>query len=154
MSQETLLIRAGVVWLLPLLDFIVLVFLNKRIPRSGDWFGTSILFSALVLSFTVLFVKLGAYHDQTLQTTFTWVNFGNVPGVGELKIELGLMIDNVAAIMLVVVSIVSALVHLFSVGYMHDDPRFFHHLKATSTKQALDKACLYPLDAALVIVAP
>ena len=124
MSQETLLILAVLVWLLPLLDFIVLIFLNKRIPRSGDRFGTSILFAALVLSFTILFVKLGAYHDQTLQTTFKWVNFGNMPGVGKLKIELGLMIDNVAAIMLVVVSIVSALVHLFSIGYMHGDVRY------------------------------
>jgi len=124
MSQETLLIVAVVVWLLPLLDFAVLIFLNKRIPRSGDWFGTSILFAAIVLSFIILFVKLGTYHDQTLQSTFKWVNFGNVPGVGELKIELGLMIDNVAAIMLAAVSIVSALVHLFSIGYMYDDVRY------------------------------
>jgi NADH-quinone oxidoreductase subunit L len=124
MSQETLLILAILVWLLPLLDFAVLIFLNKRLPRSGDWIGTSILFSVLVLSFTILFVKLSAYHDQTLQTTFTWVNFGTVPGVGELKMELGLMIDNVAAIMLVVVSIVSALVHLFSIGYMQGDVRY------------------------------
>jgi NADH-quinone oxidoreductase subunit L len=124
MSQETLFILAVLVWLLPLLNFVVLVFLHKRLPRSGDWFGTSILFAVLALSFTILFAKLGSFHDQTLQTTFTWMNLGAVPGIGELKIELGLMIDNVAAIMLVVVAIVSSLVHLFSIGYMHGDVRY------------------------------
>jgi NADH-quinone oxidoreductase subunit L len=124
MSQETLFILAALVWLLPLANFILLIFFSKRLPRSGDWFGTSMLFGVLALSVTVLCVKLDAYHDQTLQTVFTWVNFGNVPGVGELKMELGLMIDNVAAIMLVVVSIVSSLVHLYSLGYMHGDVRY------------------------------
>jgi len=44
--------------------------------------------------------------------------------IGELKIELGMMIDNVTAIMLVVVCTVSSLVHLFSIGYMHNDIRY------------------------------
>ena len=73
---------------------------------------------------TILFVKLGTYHDQTLQAAFTWVDFGSVPGIGEIKIELGMMIDNVAALMLVVVCTVSSLVHLFSIGYMHNDIRY------------------------------
>jgi NADH-quinone oxidoreductase subunit L len=124
MSQETLLILALVVWLVPLADFAILIFFHKRLPRSGDWLGTSVLFAALALSLTILFTKLGTYHDQILQTTFTWANFGNVPGLGHLKIDLGFMIDNVAAIMLVVVCIVSSLVHLFSIGYMKDDVRY------------------------------
>ena len=124
MSQETLLTLALIVWLVPLVDFAVLIFFHKRMPRSGDWFGTTILFAALILSLTILFTKLNYYHDQTLQTTFTWVNFGNVPGNGAMQIDLGFMIDNIAAIMLVVVSIVSSLVHLFSIGYMKDDVRY------------------------------
>jgi NADH-quinone oxidoreductase subunit L len=124
MSQETLLTLAAVVWLLPLLDFVVLIFLNKRLPRSGDWVGNSIIFAVLVISFIILFTKLGMYHDQVLQTAFTWVNFGNVPGIGELKLDIGMMIDNVTAIMLVVVSTVSAFVHLYSICYMHGDVRY------------------------------
>ena len=124
MSQETLLTLALIVWLVPLADFVVLVFFHKRLPRSGDWFGTSILFAALALSLVILVTKLNLYHDQTLQATFTWVNFGNVPGIGAMQIDLGFMIDNVAAIMLVVVCIVSSLVHLFSIGYMKDDVRY------------------------------
>jgi len=124
MSQETLFTLALVVWLVPLLDFAVLIFFHKRLPRSGDWFGTSILFGALILSFVILFTKLNVYHDQTLQTSVTWVDFGSVPGLGPLQINLGIMIDNIAAIMLVVVCIVSSLVHLFSIGYMKDDVRY------------------------------
>ncbi|RPJ51917.1 MAG: NADH-quinone oxidoreductase subunit L, partial [Methanobacteriota archaeon] len=124
MSQETLFLFAWIIWLAPLAGFAVLVFLSKRLPRSGDWFGTSIVFGTLLLSLTVLVAKLLLYHDATLQTVFTWVEFGDVPGFGPMKIELGLMIDNVAAIMLVVVTIVSALVHLFSIGYMHGDVRY------------------------------
>ena len=124
MSQETLLTLALIVWLVPLADFVVLVFFHKRLPRSGDWLGTSILFAALALSLVILVTKLNLYHDQTLQATFTWVNFGNVPGIGAMQIDLGIMIDNVAAIMLVVVCIISSLVHLFSIGYMKDDVRY------------------------------
>jgi NADH-quinone oxidoreductase subunit L len=124
MSQETLLTLALIVWLIPLADFAVLIFFHKRLPRSGDWFGTSILFAALALSLAILFTKLNFYHDETLRAVFTWVKFGSVPGFGEMHIELGFMIDNVAAIMLVVVCIVSSLVHLFSIGYMKDDVRY------------------------------
>ena len=124
MSQETLLTLALIVWLAPLAGFAVLIFFHKHLPRSGDWFGTSVLFAALALSLTILVSKLTYFHDQTLHVTFPWVNFGTVPGIGTLRIDLGFMIDNVAAIMLVVVSIVSSLVHLFSIGYMKDDVRY------------------------------
>jgi NADH-quinone oxidoreductase subunit L len=124
MSPDTVFSLALLVWLLPLLGFVVLIFLSKRIPRNGDWLETGILFVVLALSFLIFFVKLNGYHDQTLQMTFPWIDFGNVPGIGQLKVDLGFMIDNVTAIMLVVVAIVSALVHLFSIGYMKGDVRY------------------------------
>jgi NADH-quinone oxidoreductase subunit L len=124
MSQETLLTLATWVLFLPLASFVLLIFFSKRLPRQGDWLGTGILFVMLGMAFAILFQKLGAYHDESLKASFTWVDFGNVPGVGPLKISLGIMIDNMTAIMLVVVTIVSALVHLFSVEYMHGDVRY------------------------------
>jgi len=39
-------------------------------------------------------------------------------------LNTGILIDNVTAVMLLVVTIVSTLVHLFSIGYMHGDPRY------------------------------
>lgn len=124
MSHETILQLSVVILLLPLLGFTLLIFFNKRLPRQGDWLETGILFLALGLSLLVFGVKMVNYRYETLQATFTWVNFGNVPGFGPMKLELGIMVDNLAAIMLVVVNIVSALVHLFSIGYMHGDVRY------------------------------
>jgi NADH-quinone oxidoreductase subunit L len=124
MFHETLLVLAVVVLLLPLLSFALLIFFNKRLPRQGDWLGTGLIFLALTLSFGILFSKLIGHHDKTIQASFTWVNFGDVPGIGPLKLELGIMVDNVVAIMLVVVTLVSALVHLFSISYMKDDVRY------------------------------
>ncbi|MGB2867139.1 MAG: NADH-quinone oxidoreductase subunit L [Bacteroidota bacterium] len=124
MSHDTLITLAVIVYLLPLLGFAVLIFFSKRLPRQGDWLETSFVFAGLALSLAILWTKLSLYHDETIQTVFTWVDFGNTPGFGPLKINLGFMIDNVAAIMLVVVMIVSSLVHLFSIGYMEGDVRY------------------------------
>ena len=124
MTPDTLLQLAVVVLLLPLVSFVVLVFFHKRLPRSGDWLGTGLLFATLGLSFIIMLAKLISYHDQVLQTSFTWVRFGDNPLFGPLEIKLGILLDNLSATMLVVVGIVSSLVHLFSIGYMKGDVRY------------------------------
>ena len=124
MAPETLLQLATAVLLIPIASFVILVFFQKRIPRNGDWLGTLLMFVALILSVIILSVKLSSYHDEVIQTSFTWVNFGMVPGVGPLTLDLGIVIDNLAAVMLVAVMIISAFVHLFSIGYMKGDIRY------------------------------
>lgn len=124
MSQELLLNLSLLILLLPLAGFLLLIFLGKRLPRGGDWLETAILTSALVLSLFILTQKLAYYHAETLTLNFTWIDFHNVPGIGPLQIVLGFSVDNLAAIMLVVVTLVSTLVHFFSIGYMHDDIRY------------------------------
>ncbi len=124
MTQETILQFTVAVLLLPLLSFLVLIFFSKRMPRQGDWFANGTIFLALFLSIAILYSKLTTYSSETLQSVFTWVDFGDVPGIGPLNIQLGIMVDNAVAIMLVVVTLVSALVHLFSVGYMQGDVRY------------------------------
>jgi len=124
MSPETILLAATAVLLLPLASFVILVFFHKRFPGHGDWLGTLILFVSLFISILILFTKLLNYHDDVIQTVFTWVDFGSVAGIGPLRIDLGIMVDNLAVIMLVAVLIVSSLVHLFSIGYMKGDVRY------------------------------
>jgi NADH-quinone oxidoreductase subunit L len=124
MSQETILRLALFILLAPLASFVFLIFFHKRLPRSGDWFGTGVLFTLLAAACVVLFEKMTLYPHETLQFTFTWVNLGYALGVGPNTIELGIMVDNLAAIMMVVVAIVSAFVHLFSISYMHGDVRY------------------------------
>ena len=75
-------------------------------------------------SLVILFAKLILFHDELLNYTFTWVDFKTVAGIGPLKLDLGIMIDNVTAIMLVVVTLISFLVHLFSTAYMSGDIRY------------------------------
>lgn len=124
MTHETLIYLSIAILLLPLFGFVTTVFFGKRMPRGGDWWETGILFIVLILSFVVLFGKVTDYPEQSIEFSFPWVDFGNVPMIGPLQIYLGMMLDNLAAIMMVVVAIVSALVHLFSIGYMHGDIRY------------------------------
>ena len=111
------------VLLLPLASFLVLIFFGKKFPRGGDWFGTALLFVCLALSFIVLFGRVGG-PSAADAVRFAWVDFGDVPGIGPLKVDLGFAVDNLAAIMMTVVCIVSALIHLFSIGYMRGDVRY------------------------------
>ena len=124
MTQQLLLQLSTVILLLPLFSFLLLIFFGKKLPRQGDAIATSILGLALATSLVILFAKLNLFHDELLDFTFTWVDFKVVAGIGQLKLDLGIMIDNVTAIMLVVVTLISFLVHLFSTVYMSGDVRY------------------------------
>ncbi len=124
MNQAFLLQLSTGILLLPLLSFVLLIFLGKKLPRQGDTIATSILGVTLAASVVILIAKLTLFHDELLNFSFTWVDFNSVAGIGPLKIDLGIMIDNVTAIMLVVVTLISFLVHLFSTAYMSGDIRY------------------------------
>ena len=86
---------------------------------------TGLLFFSAILSWVVFMnVGFGDSADETVQL-FRWME------VGDMKANWALKIDTLTAVMLVVVNSVSALVHLYSWGYMSDDkyqPRFFAYL--------------------------
>ena len=123
MSPELLIQLSLTVLLLPLGSFLVIIFFGKRLSRQGDWLGTSILFLCLALSLFIVYAKLSFFTEE-LYYTFQWLDFGNVPLIGNLTISLGLVVDNLSVIMMLVVCIVSTFVHLFSIGYMHGDVRY------------------------------
>ena len=78
----------------------------------------------MLLSWVAL-VDVGFAHHDGRVTLFPWIVSG------DLKIDWALRIDTLTAVMLVVVRTISALVHLYSVGYMEEDPhrpRFFAYL--------------------------
>ncbi|HQJ74579.1 MAG TPA: NADH-quinone oxidoreductase subunit L [Bacteroidota bacterium] len=125
MSTENLLKYSIVVLLLPILSFVINIFFGKKLKRASGVIGTSILMLSLVISIIIAFTKLSVYSGaKIIQTSAEWVNFGNVPGIGPLSIVVGIGIDNLSAIMLVVVTLISALVHLFSTEYMSGDPKY------------------------------
>jgi len=118
---ETLLLQfATAILFIPLVSFLILIFFGKKLSKKSSLVGSTLIGSTLLLSLIIFFTKLNFFHDATIDYTFTWVNFGS----SEITIDLGIMIDNMTAIMLVVVTLVSFLVHLFSISYMEGDIRY------------------------------
>ena len=111
---------------LPLVGFLIAGALGPWIgARASEFVTTSFLMICAVLSWIVFFdVALG--HDHGYAPII-----GNWMTVGDLKVDWALRVDTLTAVMLVVVNTVSSLVHLYSIGYMHEDPdrpRFFAYL--------------------------
>ncbi len=126
MSHDLLLKISVVILFLPLLSFLIIVFNQKRLGKAAGIIGTSILGIDLVLAAIVAFNKFVVYPNEAIiQWKFHWFSLGN------RTIDLGLGVDNLAAMMLIVVTLISFLVHLFSTEYMSEDkrfPRFFSYL--------------------------
>jgi NADH-quinone oxidoreductase subunit L len=92
--------------------------------RAAELITTGLLFIAMVLSFIALW-RVGFLHQDERIGLFSWIISA------DLKVDWALRIDTLTAVMLVVVTTVSALVHLYSIGYMAEDPyrpRFFAYL--------------------------
>lgn len=125
-----MLVSAFIILGLPLLAFVVQIFFGRRIPRQGDWVSTGALFLAIIPALYILFrLLVQADPDFRLEESWPWFN------AGEMSIAFGITIDNLTGVMLVVVTVVGSLVHLFSVGYMSGDPlysRFFAYLSLFS----------------------
>jgi len=111
--------EALIILLAPLAAFTIVIFLGKRLPRGGDFISLAAIWLGLILSFHLFFKMLGAW-DPNFAVTWQihWFNFG------DYALKVGINLDNVAIMMLVVVTVVSALVHLFSTGYMKGDVRY------------------------------
>src|SRR5215467_5015455 len=91
--------------------------------RSAELITTVLLFMAMILSW-IAFVSIGFGQDARVQVA-PWI------AVGDLRIDWALRIDTLTVVMLVVVTTISAFVHLYSIGYMEEDPyrpRFFCYL--------------------------
>ena len=123
MTESSLISLAVTILFLPLVGFFIVLLFGKRFEKLYQ-LEVGIITIALLMSIFTAFVKLTSYVNDTIITQFTWINLGNVPTIGPLEIKLGVMIDNVTVIMLFVVTLISTLVHFFSIGYMKDDPRF------------------------------
>ncbi len=122
-----------IVLLLPLLSFVVLLFFNRRLPRNGDFLGVGFLAATFGISAWIFWNVIVVNYDPSfrLAWNFTWIDFGDVPGVGPLQIKMGVLVDNLTAIMLAMVSLISFLVHIYSTGYMSGDKyygRYFAYL--------------------------
>jgi NADH-quinone oxidoreductase subunit L len=92
--------------------------------RAAELITTGLLFVSAALSWMVL-VDVGFLHHDARIPLFPWITSG------DLQVAWSLRVDTLTAVMLVVVGTISSLVHLYSIGYMDEDPyrpRFFGYL--------------------------
>lgn len=128
--MAAMVLSAIIILGLPLLAFVGQIFFGRRLPRQGDWFSTGAIFLTLAAALYILFQAI-SLRDPAFRLELSWTWFS----AGEFNIQLGFTIDNLTAVMLVVVTVVSSLVHLFSCGYMGRDPlyaRYFAYLSLFS----------------------
>jgi NADH-quinone oxidoreductase subunit L len=92
--------------------------------RAAELITTGLLLVGAALSWFVL-VDVGFMHHDARIALFPWITSG------DLQVAWALRVDTLTAVMLVVVNTISSLVHLYSIGYMDEDPyrpRFFSYL--------------------------
>ncbi len=123
MTESVLSTLSLIILFLPLFGFTVVILLGKRFPKLY-LFEVAILTIAFILSVVVMYSKLAYYLNIDIISSFNWITIGAAPLAGVINIELGIKIDNVTVIMLFVVNLISMLVHIFSIEYMHGDQRY------------------------------
>jgi len=120
LSQNLLL----AVPLAPLAGAVLAGFFGKTIGRAGAHSVTilGVLISFILSAIVLNDVLAGARFNATV---YEWMNLGG------LKMEVGFLVDGLTAMMMVVVTFVSLMVHVYTVGYMAEDPgyqRFFSYI--------------------------
>jgi NADH-quinone oxidoreductase subunit L len=110
---------------LPLVGFLIAGLFGRVLgPRPSEIITTALLFVAAALSWV-------AFFSVAFGSGATRIQIAQWFASGDMVVDWAFRIDTLTVVMLVVVNTVSALVHLYSIGYMHEDPhrpRFFAYL--------------------------
>jgi NADH-quinone oxidoreductase subunit L len=118
------------VWLVPLLpamSFVVILLFGKRLPRQGDLTGILAVGASFVLSVITAAQWVGREEPrEAIEHAHTWLQSGGA------KFEVGTHVDGLTVMMLLVVTFISLMVHVYSTGYMHGDRRYTYFYAALS----------------------
>jgi NADH-quinone oxidoreductase subunit L len=116
--------QAWLIPLLPALSYVIILLFGKKMPKGGSESG--IIAVALSFGLSVLVaIDWIKNHTPVDQHWVWWQN-------GDVQITIGQHVDGLTAMMFVVVTFVSLMVHIYSTGYMHGDVRFTHFFAALS----------------------
>ena len=92
---------------------------RKSGERWSGWFATAMVFGAFLVSLSLLGSEItGGYHAEIIPL-FTWIN---IPSA-DFYVPWAMQIDTLSVTMMLVVTGVGALIHMYAIGYMHDDVR-------------------------------
>src|SRR5947209_15006820 len=99
--------------LLPLIAFLVQVSVGKKLPRHGDWVSVGAIVCSFLLASPIFFsmVREGNVSDLL---NYDWMS---LPGPKPFVLTIGILVNNLTAIMLFMVTLCASLIHLFSMGY-------------------------------------
>src|SRR6266568_6284659 len=116
------------VWLIPFFPLVGVVInglFGKKIKNEAviGGLGTLMVACSFAVSCGILFQLMGRPAEERVfeQTLFTWIQSGN------FKADLCFLIDPLSAIMILVVTGVGSLIHLYSIGYMHGEEGFYRY---------------------------
>jgi NADH-quinone oxidoreductase subunit L len=114
------------VWLIPLfplIGFLINGFFGKKIKNEAviGGIGTLMIFSSFLVSCGILMQLIGLPPEQRVfeKVMFPWIHCGN------FKADMAFLIDPLSAVMIMVVTGVGSLIHLYSIGYMHGEEGFY-----------------------------
>jgi len=127
LSEALLLI----VPLAPLAGALIAGLFGKQVGRRGSHVVTILgVAIAFVLSAYVLY-EVAMHGARFNRTIYEWMVLGQPGTPGALKMEIGFLVDGLTAVMMAVVTFVSLMVHVYTIGYMANDPgyqRFFSYI--------------------------
>lgn len=106
---------AWLIPLFPLLSFLILIIFGKRLKEASAYIAILLAFGSFVYSLLVLFDR---FSLPTFKAEADWLK------IGDIQLTAGFEVNQLNALMLVIVSLVSFLVHTYSKGYMRGDNRF------------------------------
>jgi NADH-quinone oxidoreductase subunit L len=114
---------------LPLAGFVITATVGRRLGREAHWIPVGLVVLSWVISMIVSFGSLSGiapFHEGGVSVhLFDWIPAGN------FNVEAAFFVDNLTAALLIVVTTIGMLVHVYSIGYMGHDPgywRFFAYL--------------------------
>ncbi|MGQ0737504.1 MAG: NADH-quinone oxidoreductase subunit L [Bacteroidota bacterium] len=110
--------------LLPLVGFVLLgLFGKKYFGKSSGIIGTGLLLASTIIAAYTAYEYFTAYsggvYPREVAFSCTWLRFSE-----SLSIDMGILLDPISVMMIVVVTLVSLMVHIYSFGYMKGESRF------------------------------
>jgi NADH-quinone oxidoreductase subunit L len=114
---------------LPLAGFAITALIGRRLHKQAHWIPVLAVFAAWIIAMLVSYSSITGAEPFGEHgyggTLFTWIP------AGDFVVDVGFFVDNLTACLLIVVTTIGLLVHVYSIGYMSHDPgywRFFAYL--------------------------
>ncbi len=113
------------IFFLPLISFAVIALVVRPLLKPGNrisgYLAIAAIGGSLALSLWTLFSVMQQANHEIVIPAITWLS------IGSLSVQIGILMDSLTAVMLVVVTLVSLMVQIYSQGYMHGDPGYHRY---------------------------